>query len=119
MDYNDKSREELIEELEEANRELDSIRYSFHNNVTQLRQTEFQLGERRKELKCHNLISEFFYDSKISADIAVEKIVNILPDAMQFPELAEASIEIRGYLRRKDSKDHHCVLRKLLYQMVW
>jgi PAS domain S-box-containing protein len=95
MDYTEKSREELIKELEEAKSELHSIRNTFHLNVNQLHQTEFQLGERRKELRCHNMISEFFSDSKISVETAVENIVGILPDAMQFPEFAEASIEIR------------------------
>jgi PAS domain S-box-containing protein len=95
MNYLEKSRDELRTELEEVKKELDSQKKILKKHENQLRETEFQLRERKKELGCHNLISEYFSVSNISADEVIVKIVKIIPDAMQFPEIAGACIEIR------------------------
>ena len=93
MDYSGKTKEELIAELQNVN---------------------FLLIERRKELTCLHRISEILHKSELSDDASIRRIVEILPDAFQFPELAQAAITIedkswktKGFKKTKNalSKD--------------
>jgi len=51
MDYSKKSRKELIAKLTETKNELDSFRERAGSDMSYIRQLEFSLGERKKELK--------------------------------------------------------------------
>jgi PAS domain S-box-containing protein len=94
MNYNKMTKGELITKLLNTKQELDVMKGIFISNTDYQNQLEFNLKERLKELKCHNRISEFLSKPDLTADEVIEKIVNIIPEALQFPELAEASIKI-------------------------
>ncbi len=56
------------------------------------RRTQAALRERIKELTCLYGIAKILEESELSLDIAFNKIVNIIPPAVQFPEIASARI---------------------------
>jgi two-component system, NtrC family, sensor kinase len=55
---------------------------------------EFKLRERVKELNCLYKLSRVAWEAKDNPDAIVLKTLEILPEAMQHPAAAEASIEI-------------------------
>jgi PAS domain S-box-containing protein len=57
-----------------------------------LKKVTYDLGERVKELNCLYAISEFFERPNISLDEILQSTVNIIPSALQYPELACARI---------------------------
>jgi len=74
----DKCKDEIISELSRLKEEVASLKY--------------QLKERVKELNCHNYVSEFTSDSSLLLSEVIEKIVQVIPESFQFPEIAEARI---------------------------
>lgn len=55
-----------------------------------------KLRERVKELKCLYALSKAAWDADNDVQLIVRRTLDILPSAMQFPDLAEASIVING-----------------------
>ena len=58
--------------------------------------TDFQLKERLKELKCLYDLSKIAWEADNDLDTIVARTLEILPAAMQYPNLAEASIIVDG-----------------------
>ncbi len=56
--------------------------------------SDFKLRERVKELNCLYSLSKVAFESKNNIDTIIQKTIEILPEAMQYPKLAEASISI-------------------------
>jgi PAS domain-containing protein len=92
MEYHQLTKDELILELEAIKKEFTDLKASFKNDISERQRIEFELQERLKELRCHNGISAILNQSELSLDEAVEKIVQIIPAGMQFPEAAMARI---------------------------
>ena len=102
MNYQKKTKKELIDELLKVKKELDSYKEPGGIGGTDLKKLEFELGERMKELKCHNSITILMSDSDLSVDEVLHKIVHILPEAWQFPDIAESLITVRGKTFKTD-----------------
>lgn len=64
-----------------------------------MRTTEFQLKERVKELKCLYELSKIAWEADNDLETIVTRTLQILPTAMQHPDLAEASIVIDTSVR--------------------
>jgi PAS domain S-box-containing protein len=94
MDYQTRSSEELISEILDQKQEIDSLKIQFNKELNDRKQIEGVLKERLKELSCHDQVAELMSNSAFSIDEVCEKIVLIIPSALQFPEIAEASIQI-------------------------
>jgi signal transduction histidine kinase len=60
------------------------------------RRAQWALRERVKELTCLYEIGRIAQESGIAVDAALERIVNLLPPAWQFPEIAGARITLDG-----------------------
>lgn len=65
-----------------------------HQDITAMRSIEIKLRERVKELKCLYELSRIAWESDNDLKLMLKKTLSILPSAMQFPALAEASITI-------------------------
>ena len=94
MDYQDKTKEELIDILLKQKLEFDSLKTQFNEEVDKRNQIEIILNKRRKELDCHNWVSEVLSDPDLTFLEVADKIVKIVPQGMQFPELALVSLQI-------------------------
>ena len=57
---------------------------------------DLQLKERVKELKCLYELSKIAWEADNDLEAIIAKILRILPGAMQYPALAEASVSIDG-----------------------
>ena len=104
MDYGKKNRDELIRIIEKLRKEnekmqsspgqVEADRTKRSSEVSQLKEIKFELGERIKELRCHEKISEISADNELSMDEALQRIAETLRESWQFPEQAMASISI-------------------------
>ena len=92
MNYQDKTKEELIGELAQQKQELDSLKALFNKEINERKYVEFVLGERLKELACHNQISKIFSNPALSIETMCEEIIQVVPEAFQFPKLTRASL---------------------------
>ncbi len=63
-------------------------------DITKLKNTEFILEKRVKELNCHNRISEILSDANLSLEEVFESVVQIIPGSWQFPDIARAAVTI-------------------------
>lgn len=61
-----------------------------------MRETELQLRERVKELKCLYELSRIAWEADNNISAIISKTLTILPAAMQYPQLTEASIVLDG-----------------------
>ncbi|HMX00857.1 MAG TPA: ATP-binding protein [Cyclobacteriaceae bacterium] len=59
-----------------------------------MNQNELKLRERVKELNCLYKLSRIAWEANNDVDAIIQKTLDILPDAMQLPDLAEACISI-------------------------
>ena len=59
-----------------------------------MKDTDHKLKERVKELKCLYEISKVALEANNDVDALVAKTLQIIPAAMQFPEIAETEIQI-------------------------
>lgn len=75
----------------------------------------FDLGERVKELRCQNQLSEIFADHSFNLDIIAAKVVEIIPPAWQFPEYTGAMIKVRDnvYKTENFNEDAPCLVENL------
>ena len=62
-------------------------------DITKLKNTEFILVERVKELNCHNRISEIMNNSNHAVDEVLDMIVLIIPDSWHFPVLPRQRLQ--------------------------
>jgi two-component system, NtrC family, sensor kinase len=62
--------------------------------MQKMNSSAFKLQERVKELNCLYKLSKVAWQSKNDVDVIVARTINILPEAMQHPTLAEASITV-------------------------
>lgn len=58
--------------------------------------SDFKLKERVKELNCLYKLSKVAWEAKNDFDVIISKTLDILPAAMQHPDLAEASITMHA-----------------------
>lgn len=91
----EKTREELICELDQLRQELSSFKALYETTVNDREHIAFNLQERLKELECQNRISEIMSNQALPVDEVLEQIVQIIPPAWQFPEQTGARIEIQ------------------------
>ncbi len=96
MEFNNKSREELIIACEQLEKAYQSLSEVYSEDKFDQQKIEFMLGERMKELNCHNRMSEIMSNKTNSVEEILQKIVAILPAAWQFPENAAACIQVDG-----------------------
>jgi PAS domain S-box-containing protein len=94
MKYQNKTKKELFDELLKVKLELDSYKKPAGNEVVSMNTLEFELGKRIKELKCHNSMTKLFSDPDLTHDEIMQKIVQIIPAAWQFNDIAESIITI-------------------------
>jgi|WetSurMetagenome_2_1015567.scaffolds.fasta_scaffold00014_38 PAS domain S-box-containing protein len=94
MDNRSKSNQALKQELAAKEKEISLLKKKSADDSEQLKRLESRLEERMKELRCQTHISDIINSSGLSRDEAIEMIVESIPDAMQFPEIAHASITI-------------------------
>ena len=62
----------------------------------ELRKRTYDLGERVKEIDCLYSISELFKEKSISLEELVQKAVNLVPSAWQYPEITCARCTVEG-----------------------
>lgn len=86
---------DVLAELNKTRNQLEKLK-KIHRFCNQDRdQLRFELGERIKELKCHNAISQAMFRHDTTLDEVLAEITRILPDSWQFPDRAHARISIR------------------------
>jgi two-component system, NtrC family, sensor kinase len=61
-----------------------------------MRSSEFKLQERVKELNCLYAISRAAWEANNDVNAIISKTLEVLPNAMQYASLAEASVSIKG-----------------------
>ena len=66
MSFQNKTKKELIEELQRMNQLLDSNKKPVGPDGRSIKQLEFLYGERMKELKCHNEMTRLFQNKNLS-----------------------------------------------------
>lgn len=71
-----------------------------------LRTADLQLRERLKELKCLYDLSKIAWEADNDLQMIVDKTLRILPTAMQYPQMAEASISIEGTVAATEHFGH-------------
>jgi two-component system, NtrC family, sensor kinase len=70
-----------------------------------MNESEVKLKERIKELNCLYKLSKIAWETKNDVDAIASKILQLLPAAMQYPNLAEAAITIEGKTFRTERFD--------------
>jgi len=86
----DKSREQLVNELVKMRQRVAKAEVA----DTGRKQTEHNLQERVKELKCLYGITEVAERPDITSDELYQEVVNLLPSSCQYPEITGARIII-------------------------
>jgi PAS domain S-box-containing protein len=94
MNYREKTKNELIDVLDELKQEFEAFKTSLNREIAEREKTEISLRERMKELRCHNEIATILSNANLALDDVVEKLTQIIPDSMQFPQIAGVSIKI-------------------------
>jgi len=114
MDYNTKSKEELIHELIKLKEENYSLQTALETNDSESQRFELILRERLKELNCHFRMTEVLSNQALSMEDICEKMVLIIPEAFYFSEVAEASIVINSKTFKTPGykKCHHSLIYK-------
>jgi two-component system, NtrC family, sensor kinase len=70
--------------------------YTFVYHITNMESVDLKLRERIKELKCLYALSKVAWEADNDLSAIVSKTLEILPKAMQYQALAEASITVNG-----------------------
>ena len=90
--------DEQNNELELLRAELKSLNHSHQIALTALqdkiKNLSFNLTERKKELRCHNKISMIMANPDLTKNQVINQIVEIIPEAWQFPDLTMVSVQI-------------------------
>ncbi|MEI6883537.1 MAG: PAS domain S-box protein [Bacteroidota bacterium] len=96
MNPEKKKKEEPVNEVGVSKLELVQVQASLEECKAALAATMFNLGERRKELHCQNMMSEIFSDLSLELDEICVKVLEQIPPAWQFPEKTGAMITLEG-----------------------
>ncbi len=85
-------------------------------DVTDRNKLQLEMNERLKELNCHNHISDVMSNSNLSVDDVCEKIVHIIPQGFQFPDITGATIQIgdKVYQTGNFNKSHHLLRQEII-----
>ena len=96
--------------------ELASLKSRYEKCLATLNKVEFDLGERLKELRCQNMMSEIFSDLSLDLDEICIKVLELIPPAWQFPERTGAMITLEdkvfktpGYQVKSRQLEHDIV----------
>ncbi|MHC9540676.1 MAG: PAS domain S-box protein [Vulcanimicrobiota bacterium] len=81
-------------EPEAPENEMDELKRKLDEKEKLIRQLSFDLGERRKELRCHNEITLLLQDDSIEPEEFCQKVMETLPRAFQFPDMSSACLRI-------------------------
>ena len=92
MEFSNKSKEELIRAYEQLEQAFESLNEAYAGEKLKRQKSDLILRERMKELNCHNRMTEIMSDSDDSIDVVLQKVVEILSEEWQFPEISGASI---------------------------
>jgi len=111
MDYRNKTREELIQEIEQLN----EIKKDHEKTELELEQRTFELDVRLKELQCLFNISKLVDNHDIPSEELIQGIVDLIPSGWQYPEItySRAVIENKQYTTgnyRETEWKEHCEL---------
>ncbi len=89
-------------------KELTSLYKQLNRQEAIIKKISFDLGERKKELRCQNQITKLLNNSRLSPEMIFQNITNLLPPAFQYPEKASARIIVsnneyitKGFKRTK------------------
>ena len=96
MNIPEKSNTNYSEENQFLRNELDKKSLELNAALEREKQFEFLFKERTKELNCLNEISKIFSSMQLQIDEILEQILQTIPPAMQFPEMAEVLISANG-----------------------
>ena len=96
MEYINQTKEELITELQKLQQAFGSLDLLYKKESKDRKEIEFRLHERLKEKKCHNHISVIMSNSAYSFGEVLNKVAEIIPDYLLFPEITGVSIQIDG-----------------------
>ncbi len=94
MDYSDNSVEKLNARLQSVQKELEALKIKLKDATVVKEKLGFELTERKKELKCHNLLSQIFSLSGLSQKQVFHEILDAIPASWQFPEITQVCIKI-------------------------
>ncbi len=85
-------------------------------NPEELRQKTHELNERMKELNCLYEISNIVENRTLSQDEILERIVEMLPPAWQYPEVAQARLTVgdKTYSTEEFSRSRWCLIQPLI-----
>ena len=79
--------------------EGDPIRLvGIHRDISRSRNMELALGERIKELNCHNQMSEIISIPNVTTSEVIRQIVQVIPESCQFPEIAQALVSVNNQI---------------------
>lgn len=115
MDNQKLSKDELINALSKKQLEIDELNATLEGVETEKSKVDFLLCERIKELTCHNNISAVFATLKLSLEDLCERIILIVPEAFQFPDVAEVELVIYDQVF-KSPGFRNC--KKYIYQKI-
>ncbi|WP_319592353.1 PAS domain S-box protein [uncultured Draconibacterium sp.] len=96
MGYSDSSKEALITQIEQLKEKLEVKEKQLREETENKQILSSQLTERKKELNCHNYLSQLFSSSNPSIEQLIEKVLHIIPPSWQFPEITEAFIKLKS-----------------------
>lgn len=91
---NDRTKEEILFNYQQLQQEFESLKSIHDESLMRQNEIENKFQVRLRTMQCHNQISELQYASDLANDEFFEKIVQILPSFWQYPEFAEASVQI-------------------------
>jgi PAS domain S-box-containing protein len=76
--------------------DMDELKRELAEQKELVRHLSFELGERTKELRCHNDITLLLQDAEMEPADFLQKVVVILSRAFQFPDIASACLRVFG-----------------------
>jgi len=82
--------------------ELATLKSRYEECVASLKKVEFDLGERSKELRCQNRMSEIFADLSLDLDDICLQVLELIPPAWQFPDRTGAMIVLEEHVFRTE-----------------
>lgn len=94
MENTGKSTSKLKTELTQLKEELQHTKNELEKEKLKRKTIRHHLKERKKELHCHNILTEIFHDQTIDTEKAMVQILKVIPSSWQFPKIAEAQIII-------------------------
>lgn len=81
-------------QLESLQKELIELQTQLQKERAEKKQLKYTLGERNKELRCHNTLLTIFNQSGLSEEEFYTRIPDVVTHSCQFPDLSEACLII-------------------------